>query len=43
MDNKIAKKAAKAFFNRSDFGMSTLLPGLGDTVKIDIAAEASKA
>jgi polyisoprenoid-binding protein YceI len=28
---------------RSDFGINTLLPGLGDEVKIDIQAEASKA
>ncbi len=33
---------ASATLKRSDFGMSTLLPGLGDDVKIEIEAEANK-
>ena len=33
---------ATTTIKRSDFGMTTLLPGLGDTVKIDIAGEAFK-
>lgn len=32
---------ANTQIKRSDFGMTTLLPGLGDEVKIDIEAEAS--
>ena len=33
---------AKTTLKRSDFGMTTLLPGLGDDVKIDIEAETFK-
>ena len=33
---------ASTTLKRSDFGITTLLPGLGDDVKIDIEAEASK-
>lgn len=33
---------ASTTLKRSDFGINTLLPGLSDTVKIDIAGEASK-
>jgi polyisoprenoid-binding protein YceI len=31
--------SAKAMIKRSEFGMSTLLPGLGDEVKLEIEAE----
>ncbi|HTM63424.1 MAG TPA: YceI family protein [Gammaproteobacteria bacterium] len=34
---------AKTIVKRSDFGMNTLLPGLSDTVEININAEAAKA
>ena len=34
---------AETHLNRSDFGITTLLPGLGDEVKINIEAEAYKA
>jgi len=34
---------ASTHLNRSDFGITTLLPGLGDEVKINIEAEAYKA
>lgn len=34
--------SASTTIKRSDFGMSTLLPGLGDEVKINIEAEAEK-
>ncbi len=45
--NPISNKEAVGFtasttLKRSDFGISTLLPGLGDEVKIDIEAEAFK-
>lgn len=33
---------ATASLKRSDFGITAHLPGLGDTVKLDIEAEASK-
>lgn len=43
----ISNKATVGFsattkINRSDFGMKTYLPGLGDEVKIDIEVEANK-
>ncbi|MEO8402777.1 MAG: YceI family protein [Gammaproteobacteria bacterium] len=34
--------SATTIIKRSDFGISTLLPGLGDDVKLDIEAEAYK-
>ena len=33
---------ATTMFKRSDFGMNSFLPGVGDEVKIDIEAEATK-
>lgn len=33
---------AKTTLKRSDFGISTLLPGVGDVVTLDIEAEAIK-
>lgn len=33
---------ASTMFKRSDFGINSFLPGVGDEVKIDIEAEASK-
>jgi polyisoprenoid-binding protein YceI len=33
---------ASTMIERSDFGINTLLPGLGDDVRLDIEAEASK-
>lgn len=39
-DKKTAGFTATTQFKRSDFGINTLLPGLGDDVKIDIEAEA---
>lgn len=47
-ENPITNKQAVGFsgtteIKRSDFGISTLLPGLGDDVKINIEAEAFKA
>lgn len=34
--------SAHTVLKRSDFGMTTLLPGIGDEIKIDIEAEAHK-
>ena len=34
---------ATATIHRSDFGISAYSPGLGDTVKLNIQAEASRA
>jgi polyisoprenoid-binding protein YceI len=39
-DKMTAGFTASTTIKRSDFGMTTLLPGLGDDVKIDIQAEA---
>jgi polyisoprenoid-binding protein YceI len=41
-DKMTAGFSATTIIKRSDFGISTLLPGLGDEVKLDIEAEASK-
>ena len=46
-ENPISNKMTVGFtgeteLKRSDFGMTTLLPGLGDKVKIDIEIEANK-
>jgi len=38
-DNFTVGFAATTMIKRSDFGMTTLLPGLGDEVKIEIGAE----
>lgn len=40
-DKKTAGFSAHTTLNRSDFGINTLLPGLGDEVKIDIESEAN--
>jgi polyisoprenoid-binding protein YceI len=42
-DKQTVGFTASTKLKRSDFGMSTLLPGLSDEVKIDIEAEAAKA
>lgn len=46
--NPISNKMTVGFsatttINRSDFGMTTLLPSIGDEIKIDIEAEANQA
>lgn len=41
-NKKTAGFSAKAELKRSDFDMNTLLPGLGDKVKLDIEVEAVK-
>ncbi len=41
-NKKTAGFTATATLKRSDYGMSAFLPGLSDTVKLDIEAEATK-
>ncbi len=40
-EKKTAGFSAKGKIKRSDFGMTTLIPGVGDEVKLDIEAEAA--
>lgn len=42
-EKKTAGFTAKTTLKRSNFGMNTFLPGVGDKVKIDIEIEANKA